>query len=123
MDLFALKLDDFRPLDSLEAWRQAGPGLYALWDKEGSLLYIGQSGSIIGRQGAHRKRKWGKDIEKVTCFPGLRSASDRLIAEAVLILRHFPRHNRAVKLGLSAQKRTVCEIQFIRGKSNTQPEK
>lgn len=111
-------MEDFRPLESLGGLERYRPGLYALWGADDELLYIGQSNSIIGRQAAHRKRKWGADIRKITALPGIESASDRLIAEAVLLLRHFPRYNKAVKLALSPTKRSVAEIQFIRGKPN-----
>lgn len=110
MDIFNLSFDeDFRPFPKL-----AGPGVYAYWDAEGTLLYIGQSGDVKGRRRAHeRTKKWGDQIATALYCP-LADASERLIAETVLILRHFPKHNRSVKLGISSTKGRVHEIQFIK---------
>ena len=111
MDLFAISLTDFSPLEDHEKWF---PGLYAMLDEKGECLYIGESSDVPRRIGEHRrKKKWFPDVDQVLglVIPG---ASDRLIAETVLQLRTFPRYCGAVKIGFSWEKKAVHSLQFIR---------
>lgn len=109
MNIFNLSLQkDFRPFPKV-----AAAGVYAYWDAKGNLLYIGQSGNVNARRKAHARKKWGVAIARERYCP-IADASDRLIAETVLVLRHFPRHNRAIRLGLSHASRRVHELQFLK---------
>jgi hypothetical protein len=71
--------------------------LYRHWDKNGRLLYIGESVSIMARLAGHRSTAhWFEDIANVTFewFPDKRSAVE---AEAAAIVAEQPLHNVAHK--------------------------
>jgi excinuclease UvrABC nuclease subunit len=89
------------------------PGVYILEGEGGQILYVGQSGQMVSRSKAHRKKKWGGQIRSERYF-ACSDPEERLVIEAVLILRYRPRHNRAIKLGLRKDG-SIYEIQFVRG--------
>jgi len=91
----------------------AFPGIYRFRDPEGAFLYIGESNHIPRRLGEHRAdhKKKGKkpyaaedaDVTVDVCFCPCDDL--RLRAETLQILRHNPRHNKAIKIGISKQGR------------------
>jgi excinuclease UvrABC nuclease subunit len=116
-DLFNLTLANFAPLTELPA---IVSGVYCIYDEEDTLLYVGQSCDVRSRISRHRRKKWGGAIARIEVVR-IGRESDRLIAEAVYILRHFPRHNKAVKLGLSHAHGTVRELQFLPHRKRSDP--
>lgn len=113
MDPFTFDLSDMKTLDLSDIPPLAG-GVYALFDEGGKVLYIGESGGIRTRFRQHRRqKKWWKDVTEAR-YASSQDTDERLTLETVLILRHRPRHNRAVKLGLAADG-TVFALNFLRG--------
>lgn len=75
-------------------------GVYRLWSPD-AVLYVGESGDIPRRLQEHRRtKKWFKEVTRVDLVV-IPHTSPRLIAETLEILRLLPRHNRAIKLGIS----------------------
>lgn len=111
MDIYNLSLEDFRPFPEI-----AAPGVYVYLNKDGDPIYVGQSGDVVARARAHARKKWADQIVEKRFVP-IADVSLRLIAETVLLLRLFPRHNRAIKLGLSWKERRVRELQFLKSTS------
>lgn len=83
-------------------------GVYALWDTEDELLYIGQSGTVGDRLRAHRRKGWR--IARTAVYP-LGDLERRLILEAILMLTERPRYNKALLLNLRGR---VSEIRYKR---------
>lgn len=89
--------------------------MYILEGEGGEILYVGQSGQMVSRSKAHRKKAWGGQIRSERYF-ACGDPEERLVIETVLILRYRPQHNRAIKLGLRKDG-SIYEMQFIRGKT------
>jgi len=112
-DLFSFSLSNFtatRPIID-------GPGLYVALDADCRALYVGQSGHVLLRVKQHADKPWAPQVAewRYCLLPGGEDA--RLTAETVLVLRHRPRHNRAIKLGLRANG-SVYELQFLSSKGS-----
>lgn len=88
----------------------AQSGLYCLYDADDRPVYIGQSQNLTARLRQHRASPpapWTS--ARVLCTPHL-DDSERLQCEALLIVQHLPRGNRAIMLGLSDGR--LWEIKF-----------
>jgi len=111
-----MKFDLFNLIDANFALLEALPalvsGLYCIYDEEDTLLYVGQSCDVRSRVSVHRRKPWGKAIARITAVR-IGRESDRLVAEAVHILRHRPLHNKAIKLGLYSNPERIRELAFI----------
>jgi len=115
LDLFSLTLDSFVPRSLDTAWPSFS-GLYCLLNGAGDPIYIGQSVSVRSRLLTHRReKKWWPDVDQILTFSLASELDSRLIAETGLILRHRPRHNKAIKIGI-ANDGHLFELQFLRGK-------
>jgi predicted GIY-YIG superfamily endonuclease len=70
----------------------AGCCLYRHFDKDGKLLYVGISISVIQRLSQHRRSRWFGEIASITIekFPSRRDAAR---AEMVAIRKECPRFN------------------------------
>jgi hypothetical protein len=66
--------------------------LYRHWDKDGVLLYVGQSLSAVARLSQHRQSPWFHEISKVTVetFPNIKEA---MAAEARAVVDENPKYN------------------------------
>ena len=73
--------------------------LYRLFDKEGTLLYIGVTDNLSRRIAEHSRKPWGPEIADISSelVLGRQKALDR---EAKTVERERPLHNRYLK-GLS----------------------
>lgn len=114
-DLFNLIEANFAPLEALPALVS---GLYCIYDEEDALLYVGQSCDVRSRVSAHRRKPWGKAIARIEAVR-IGRESDRLVAEAVHILRHRPRHNKTIKLGLYTNPERIRELAFLPHRSGS----
>jgi excinuclease UvrABC nuclease subunit len=114
-DLYNLIPANFAPLKDLPALVS---GVYCIFDDEDTLLYVGQSCDVRSRISAHRRKKWGPAIERVEAVL-IGRESDRLVAEAVHILRHRPRYNRSIKLGLYSNPDRIRELAFVSHRSGS----
>ncbi|MEE8522149.1 MAG: GIY-YIG nuclease family protein [Gemmatimonadota bacterium] len=89
------------------------PGIYVLSDADGGVIYVGESGDVTRRLKQHaRDKRWYKKVVTVRSI----FCSDRdlrLTGETLLILRHRPRHNRAIMIGLDATAK-VYPLQFVK---------
>lgn len=74
-------------------------GVYILWRQQ-EIVYIGQSVDIFRRLIQHRAE--GKKAFDRATWSAICQGDDRLRVEGILILRHLPRHNRAVALRIAA---------------------
>lgn len=109
VDPFAVTLDAFIPYPATPPLLY--PGLYVFL-KDGKPVYIGESGDIPRRLKEHRRKKWyeeGLEVRILWC----NDDQIRLVTETVMILRERPRHNRAIKIGLSVAGR-VYGLNFLR---------
>lgn len=88
------------------------PGVYILLDEGGTPIYVGQSGAMIQRSKAHRRKKWGPQIASTRFLRCTGGIDERLVIETVCILRYRPRHNRMIKLGLRLDG-SLHELQFV----------
>jgi hypothetical protein len=103
-----VRFPDLHPLDDLSPLCPAG--IYALYDAEDALLYLGQSQDIRGRVANHRTHQpWGPQIARVAATP-IGDLAERVRIEALLILHFLPRHNKALMLNLRGGR--VSEIRF-----------
>lgn len=95
--LYVPNPEQFRRESELGLGQLPDPGVYLLLQGE-EIVYVGQSGDIAGRIRAHR-REGKKQFDGVR-WASVWRGSDRLRAEAILILVLTPRYNRALALGL-----------------------
>lgn len=89
------------------------PGVYLLWS-EGSIVYVGQSGRCLDRVAEHR-REAKKRFDKVWVLP-CPDHAERLRVEAMLMLEHMPKYNRALCLGFDKTGRCY-ELGFVLAKT------
>ena len=82
----------------------SGPGVYRMLDKDGKILYIGKAKSLTQRvrsyfQSSVTDTKTRSLVAKVHDFDVIltQSESEALILESILIKRHRPRYNIALK--------------------------
>ena len=110
-DPFTVTRADFSDLD-MEKPPLLYPGVY-IFLKNGKPIYVGESGDIPRRFKEHKRKKWYEDklVFKVLWCS---DEQTRLVTETVMILRERPRHNRAIKIGLSKAGR-IYPINFVRG--------
>ena len=115
--LFDPSFDDFGPLEPFDAPfpKISFPGLYALFDKDGDCLYIGQSVSIPYRLRQHKRKPWWSKVAQRRVLE-LPDEEERLVRETILVLQHKPCHNRAIKLAKRADGEWY-ECQFLRFKN------
>jgi hypothetical protein len=68
--------------------------VYLLWTGKDAEcpLYVGKTGNMLARPGAHFGREWGAEVGWVT-FVRCASERDALAAESVLITRYLPPWN------------------------------
>jgi len=90
------------------------PGVYTFQDEDGDYVYIGESKNVVMRLKQHAKKKWYSKKHAVKVL-WVQDDEARLVAETAMILRHRPRANRAIKIGL-AKDGHLFSIQFLRGK-------
>ena len=109
-DPFSVTRDSFVPFNA-DKPPLLYPGVY-IFLKNSKAVYIGESGDIPRRIKEHRRKKWheeGLEVRILWCA----DAQTRLVTETVMILRERPRHNRAIKLGLTQAGR-VYGLNFLR---------
>lgn len=77
--------------------------VYRLYDREGTLLYIGASSQYEARVTEHRKREWGDQIYHVGC-EAFESREAALTAEFQAIVAEQPLHNIfGIQIGIPPQ--------------------
>ncbi len=98
---------DFLPEKSLNG--QVQPGVYLLYDLDGTVSYVGQSCDVARRLDEHRGTKprylqlfetAAKDFHRAVWWP-CADPHDRLRIEGILILALTPRYNRALSLRIT----------------------
>jgi hypothetical protein len=67
--------------------------LYRVWDKDGSLLYIGKAINPVVRPNMHRRTPWGHEIDRHT-FQEYPTEEAALAAEREAIIREKPKYNK-----------------------------
>jgi excinuclease UvrABC nuclease subunit len=82
------------------------PGVYLLFDVQDNPLYIGHSHNIRKRLQTHKRtKKWWKQVWELHCITDIPDEDGRLTRETIEILRHRPRYNQIVYLGLTKDGR------------------
>lgn len=113
MSIFAVKPEDFEPIENLPDFFS---GVYLLYNEDDEIIYVGQSGDVPARVKTHKRRQaWRTEISYASAYL-IASEDDRLTLEALIFLRERPRHNRALKLAKRVDG-TIYEIQFV-GRNN-----
>jgi excinuclease UvrABC nuclease subunit len=113
-DLFSVELSDFTTNPPSIDY----PGVYVYFDTEGVALYVGQSKGVNARLHQHRRdRPWAPRIDKCLFYKE-HDLDRRLTLETLMILRLRPRHNKAIKLGLTKTGR-IYEMGFVPTKRST----
>lgn len=107
---------DFLSEDALSG--QIQPGIYLLYDLDGTVSYVGQSCDVARRLDEHRGTKpsyaqlfetAAKDFHRAVWWP-CADPHDRLRIEGILILALTPRYNRALSLRITPGR--VSQVDF-----------
>lgn len=111
-ELLSLTLDDFTEFPTFDSVPMIFPGVY-VFSSPKLPLYVGESGSVAQRIRAHRRKPWYKLATKLHAYK-LPGVSRRLILETAMIFRLHPRHNRAIKIGISLDR--FYPLQFVKSR-------
>lgn len=88
--------------------------VYRAYNRQGVLLYVGQSGDIEGRMRTHSRNFpfWWRDTARVT-FEPFATREEAVVAEAAAIRSEFPRWNVAHRSPIHPDGRAVMVVDVV----------